>query len=140
MTGGEGRTRRRLGGTGDLGRGAGVTLLSWQQCGKGAPQLPWSTPPTVSPLSVQLTYRGVSPAGYITHHCSAVSAVLYSVKHRMARPPGYATGAHVLAGCLPDRGCWSSLTHPHSPQCFQNMCLGMYIWLTLDVQQFQQRD
>ena len=21
----------------------------------------------------------------------------------MARPPGYATGAHVLAGCLPDR-------------------------------------
>lgn len=46
---------------------------------------------------------GVSPAGYITHHCSAVSAALYSAKHRMARPPGYATGAHVLAGCLPDR-------------------------------------
>lgn len=45
----------------------------------------------------------MSPAGYITHHCSAVSAVLYSAKHRMARPPGYATGAHVLAGCLPDR-------------------------------------
>lgn len=49
---------------------------------------------------------GVSPAGYITLHCSAVSAVLYSAKHRMAQPTGYATGAHVLAGRLPDR--WSS--------------------------------
>lgn len=79
----------------------------------------------------QLTDRqtGVSPAGYITHHCSAASAVLYSAKHRMAWPPGYATGAHVLAGCLPDRR--SSLTHPHSPQCFQNMCPTTYIYSVL---------
>lgn len=47
---------------------------------------------------------GASPAGYITLHRSAASAALYSAKHRMARPPGYATGAHVLAGCLPDHG------------------------------------
>lgn len=85
--------------------------------------------------------RGVSPAGYITHHCSAVSAVLCSAKHRMARPPGYATGAHVLAGCLPDRGCWSSLTLPTLSTVFSKHVSGyiniyIYIWLTLDGRQF----
>lgn len=69
---------------------------------------------------------GVSLAGYITHHCSAVSAALYSEKHRMERPPGYATGAHVLAGCLSDRR--SSLTHPHCPVFSKHDWLYVWIW------------
>lgn len=91
---------RRAEGTGGLWWGTGVRALRWQQQrGEGAPQPLWSSGcASAQPSANRQT--GVSPAGYITHHCSAVSAVLYSAKHRMARPPGYATGAHVLAGCL----------------------------------------
>lgn len=57
--------------------------------------------PTAPLLTPHTTDReAVSPAGYITGR-SAVSAALDSAERRTAWPPGYATGAHVLAGCLP---------------------------------------
>lgn len=57
--------------------------------------------PTAPLLTPHRTDReAVSPAGYITGR-SAVSAALDSAERRTAWPPGYATGAHVLAGCLP---------------------------------------
>lgn len=90
--------RRRAVGTGGTGGprrgagGAGVAGPRRQQCGQGASRLWWSSAcASAHPSANRQT--GVSPAGYITHHCSAVSAALYSAKHRMARPPGYATGA-----------------------------------------------
>lgn len=77
-------------------RSLGVTAPQLQHCALDAPQLGWSFAAQPSAN----TQTGVSWARYITHHRSAV---LCSAKHRMARPPGYATGAHVQAGCLPDR-------------------------------------
>lgn len=61
---------------------------------------------------------------------SAVSAALHSAERRTTWPPGYATGAHALAGCLPDRRrtAAGSLALPHShapPPCYQNMHLSV---------------
>lgn len=97
-TEGRAETRGRGGRVEGTGGGAGVPAPRQQQRGQGAPRRCASAHPAENGET------GASPAGYITLHRSAASAALYSAKHRMARPPGYATGAHVLAGCLPDHG------------------------------------
>lgn len=88
-------------GTGGLRCSAEVEAPKQQQRGQGDSQLSQGSC-CAQAQSLANRQKGVHPAGYIIHHCSAVSAVLCSAKHRTARPPGYATGAHVLAGCLPD--------------------------------------
>lgn len=81
----------------------------------------------------------MSPAGYITHHCSAVSAALDSAKHRTPWSPGYATGAHVQAGCLPDHQSTvaelistptlSALYPQHAPRYVYSVLYTQYIYL-----------
>lgn len=97
-TEGRAETGGRGGRVEGTGGGAGFTAPRQQQRGQGAPRRCASAHPAENGET------GASPAGYITLHRSAASAALCSAKHRMARPPGYATGAHVLAGCLPDHG------------------------------------
>lgn len=85
------------------GRQRGGEVGCSTTCGSSADSVLLSSDkaPTAPPLTPHRTDReAVSPAGYITGR-PAVSAALDSAERRTAWPPGYATGAHVLAGCLP---------------------------------------